>query len=302
MESKDKENVSDLAVKIRKNYWKKEEEDLIRQWADKAQCYQWLHMRSRDVYQKKNAAYTIPVIIISTFVGTANFAQERFPEENRKYVAMGVGTLSIVAGIISTVSQFLKVSELNEAHRIACLSWGKFYRTVKTEITRHPLDRNIPSHVITHNKEEFDRLVEISPPIPKKILEEFGRKFGNVKGLTKPEMCDQLTPTKIYEITDEERSKIISNLNNVNKEIMKKSQNKKITEKKQETVDKYKETFFNLNGRYPNSYEIQRYMEKINGDDPVLEEEAEAEDSLPEEDNTVINIEGGEEVTNSVTV
>ena len=156
-------------TKVRDSYWKEEEEELLRQWADKAQCYQWIHLRSREIYQKKNSWYTIPVIVISTFVGTASFAQERFTEEDRQYVAMGVGTLSIIAGIISTISQFLKVSELNEAHRIASLSWGKFYRTVKTEITRHPLDRNGPTMVINSNKEEFDRLVEISPPVPKKL-------------------------------------------------------------------------------------------------------------------------------------
>ena len=257
--------------KIRKNYWKQEEEELLRQWADKAQCYQWLHMRSRDVYQRKNAAYTIPVIIISTFVGTANFAQDRFPEENRKYVAMGVGALSIAAGIISTVSQFLKVSELNEAHRIASLSWGKFYRSVKTEITRHPLDRNLPSLVITQNKEEYDRLVEISPPIPKKILLEFQKKFGAINNLTKPEMCDQLSPTAIFDITEEERKEIIENLNNVNKEIVKKNLEKKVKEKNKDIEEKYKETFFNMNGRYPDDLEIQRYMQKTTNEEVVVE-------------------------------
>lgn len=278
----EKDDKADDITKLRKNYWKKEEEELIRQWADKAQCYQWLHMRSRDVYQKKNAAYTIPVIIISTIVGTANFAQDRFSEDNRKFVAMGIGTLSIVAGIISTVSQFLKVSELNESHRIASLSWGKFYRTVKTEITRHPLDRNYPSMVISQNKEEFDRLVEISPPVPKKILEEFQRKFGSITHLTKPEMCDQLFPTTIYEISEDERKKIIEDLSNVNKQQAKKNIEKKLKEKTKDIEDKYKETFFNLNGRYPSNYEIQRYMEKMNDEKEEtvvnIEEEKDSED------------------------
>ena len=60
-------------AKVRRNYWKEEEEILLKQWADKAQCYQWMHTRSREIYEKKNARYTIPVIIISTITGTANF-------------------------------------------------------------------------------------------------------------------------------------------------------------------------------------------------------------------------------------
>lgn len=260
------ENVDDTKPRqssIRESYWKEEEEDLLRQWADKAQCYQWLHMRSRDVYQRKNSWYTIPVIVISTFVGTASFAQERFSEENRKYVAMGVGSLSIVAGIISTVSQFLKVSELNEAHRIAALSWGKFFRSVKTEITRHPLDRTCPTILINAYKEEFDRLVEISPPVPKKIIVEFNHKFKTQPELTKPEICDSLVPTQAYEITAQEREEIINSLVKTTKKIRKKEETKKL----KSIEEKYRETFFSMNGRYPDETELQLYMNKLKRSD-----------------------------------
>ena len=64
-----------------RDYWKSEEEKIIKQWADKAQCYQWMHSRCREIYQRKNALFTIPVIIISTVTGTANFAQDRFPDD-----------------------------------------------------------------------------------------------------------------------------------------------------------------------------------------------------------------------------
>ena len=256
------ENIDDTRPNqssIRESYWKEEEEHLLLQWADKAQCYQWLHIRSRDVYQKKNSWYTIPVIVISTIVGTASFAQDRFPEEDRKYVAMGVGSLSIVAGIISTVAQFLKVSELNEAHRIAALSWGKFFRSVKTEITRHPLDRGCPTVLINAYKEEFDRLVEISPPVPKKIIVEFNNKFNTQTELTKPEICDSLVPTQAYEITEQERKEIISNLVNSTKKIRKKEETKKL----KSIEEKYRETFFSMNGRYPDDNEMQLYRNKL---------------------------------------
>ena len=265
--------------KIRNSYWKEEEEELLRQWADKAQCYQWIHLRSREIYQKKNSWYTIPVIVISTFVGTASFAQDRFSEEDRQYLAMGVGSLSIIAGIISTVSQFLKVSELNESHRIAALSWGKFYRTVKTEISRHPLDRNAPTMVISANKEEFDRLVEISPPVPKKVIEEFQKKFSSLKDLTKPEICDSLVPTTVYELTKEERESIVNDLLNINKKIKQKEENKKL----KSIEDKYKETFFSMNGRYPNNYEMQQYTNK-------LKKEKSTSSLLVEEENGVESI------------
>lgn len=33
--------------KVERNYWKKEDENLLKQWSDKAQCYQWLHNKGR---------------------------------------------------------------------------------------------------------------------------------------------------------------------------------------------------------------------------------------------------------------
>ena len=121
--------------KIERNYWKEEDENLLKQWSDKAQCYQWLHNKGREIYQVKNTWFSIPVIIISTLTGTTNFAQDRFSEESQPYVQVAIGTLSIIAGIISTIYQFLKISEINEGHRIATLSWGKFHRNLETELT-----------------------------------------------------------------------------------------------------------------------------------------------------------------------
>merc|ERR1711990_1379208 len=100
--------MNESKLKENREYWKSEEETIIKEWSDKALCYQWMHSKCREIYQVKNAWYTIPVIIISTLTGTANFAQDRFSDELKPTVAMIIGSLSIIAGIITTVSQFLK--------------------------------------------------------------------------------------------------------------------------------------------------------------------------------------------------
>ena len=185
-----------------RNYWKEEEEKLLKQWADKAKCYQWLHNKSSEIYQRKNAWLTIPVIIISTIVGTGNFAQDRFTEDVRPYVVISIGTLSLIAGIITTVYQFLKISEINEGHRVAYLSWGKYFVEREAELARHPLDRTPPSELIKISKNEFNRLVEISPFIPKKVLSQFNYRFKNMQGLIKPEIGNNINPMTLYEMDE----------------------------------------------------------------------------------------------------
>jgi len=225
--------------KTNRNYWKSEEERIIQEWADKAQCYQWMHSRCREIYQSKNAWYTIPVIIISTVTGTANFAQDRFSDKVKEYVVMSIGSLSIIAGIITTVYQFLKISELNEGHRVAAVSWGKFYNNLKTTGSLHPLDRISPNEAIKIYKDEYERLIEVSPVIIPSVLSSFNDKFKKNTELIKPEIGNKLDSTKIYEMNEDERQKMINNLNNVSNNT------------------KFADTFFNINGREPSENEIE---------------------------------------------
>jgi hypothetical protein len=221
-----------------REYWKAEEEKIIKQWADKALCYHWMHSRCREIYQRKNTWFTIPVIIISTATGTTNFAQDRFSDDMKDYVVMGIGSLSIIAGIITTISQFLQISELNEGYKTAAISWNKLHTDLKTLIARHPLDRMSPNQAIKLYKEQYEHLFEVSPPITKKVQAMFNSKFKKSANLIKPEICNKLDPTDIFEMSNLERECMINKLNNVKKNTM-------ITE-----------TFFNINGREAEEDEI----------------------------------------------
>ena len=89
--------------------YKPEEEHLLKEWSEKAQCYRILHDWSHEQYKNEAAWFTIPVIILSTLTGTANFAQNSIPVQYRDAAPMAIGTINILAGIITTISQFLKI-------------------------------------------------------------------------------------------------------------------------------------------------------------------------------------------------
>ena len=256
-----------------RNFWKEEEENLLKQWADKAQCYQWMHSRGYNIYSRKNALFTIPVIIISTITGTANFAQERFSDDIKNYVVISIGTLSIIAGIITTVYQFLKIAELNEGHRVASLSWGKFYRNIKTELTRHPFDRMPPKELIKISRDEYDRLVELSPFMPLSIISEFNSKFKKNENLTKPEICDELNSTDVFEMDAETRNrlmmeKIKDELPKVDPKVAERRKTVKL--KMDEKIEQFKTTFMALNNRYPTQAEIDKSMKKFLSEEDEL--------------------------------
>jgi len=165
-----KDNTDTIVSLSNDAVWTVEHEAILIEWADKAMCYRWLHSRANMLYSTLNAWYTIPVIVISTLTGTANFAQDRVPMEYQSYYVMVVGGFNILAGIITTIQQFLKITQLNEAHRVSGIAWDKFYRNVKIELAKHPSERTPVTQMIKLCKEEFDRLMETSPVIPDKIV------------------------------------------------------------------------------------------------------------------------------------
>ena len=189
--------------------WTPDHENILIEWADKAMCYRWLHAKSHSHYSKANAWFTIPVIIMSTLTGTANFAQERIPQESQATYSIIVGSINILAGIITTIQQFLKISELNEAYRVSSISWDKFYRNIKLELSKSREERMPAYQMIKISKEEFDRLMETSPNIDQKIINKFSSTFNNKKDiyaeLHKPEICNDITSTKhfVFKETEE---------------------------------------------------------------------------------------------------
>jgi hypothetical protein len=242
--------------------WTIDHEKIFIEWADKAMCYRWLHSRSHEWFSYMNALYTIPVIVLSTITGTANFAQTRVPEEYQNYYAMIVGALNITAGIITTVQQFLKITQLNEAHRVSSIAWDKFYRNIKIELAKHPDERTPIFQMIKLSKEEFDRLMETSPDIPDYVITEFKKTFKKVleekdikKMIFQPEICDRLIPTSesINQWNDASQmfSEIEANKNKIN-EIAK----EKTLEDQKKIVEDWSNLFKTHNKRLPTDEEI----------------------------------------------
>jgi hypothetical protein len=240
--------------------WTPEHETILIEWADKAMCYRWLHSKSNALYSSLNAWYTIPVIVISTLTGTANFAQERVPLAYQNYYVMVVGGFNILAGIITTIQQFLKITQLNEAHRVSSIAWDKFYRNIKIELAKHPSERIDVRQMVKMSKEEFDRLMETSPNIPEKIVAQFKSNFNDHNAfdkIVKPEICDILIPTNEYRnpwFNDENRAKVLNE--NIKTQMEKQNKLKKANESNKKAVYDFINLFISLNNREPMESEI----------------------------------------------
>jgi hypothetical protein len=187
--------------------WSQENEMILVEWCDIAQCYKWMNSRSHSKYSTLNALYTIPTIVLSTVTGTASFAQSSLSTIQQKYTIMIIGTVNIFIGIINTIHQYLKIAELNESHRVSAISWDKYARNIRIELAKAPSERMDAGHFLKLNRQEYDRLMETSPAIPQEIVNEFMRSFSGKEGskerarfdeLKKPDICNIIISANEY--------------------------------------------------------------------------------------------------------
>lgn len=187
--------------KKKNNGWARQQEELMADWADIAACYRWLHDRTSKRYATYNMGFTMPVILLSTLTGTANFGLGSFfgnDEAGARKATLAIGGASILAGILATLNNYLKFAQESEANRVASIAWGKFQRLLAIELAISPDERMDAQDFLKMCRNELDRLIEQSPSIPDKIIEDFSVKFGRIKNLRKPEICGQIEHTHIY--------------------------------------------------------------------------------------------------------
>ena len=189
--------------------WTPEQEELLAEWAEKASGYRWLHSRSEKLYRKRNYTFTIPVIILSTLTGTANFAMDSFvPEENKQLAMACVGGVNIFAGILSTLQNFLRYAELMEGHRVSEVSWSKFNREISVELALNPKMRKPAGDFLNVCRAEFDRLIEQSPTIDDSIINQYKKSFKDTD-INHPHVCNGLHKCKVYELSENEKAATI---------------------------------------------------------------------------------------------
>ena len=180
--------------------WSEEIETLLSEWGEVALCYQYLHNFSQRKYKHKYHNYQIPIIVLSTLTGTANFATESYiPQGYKQGFSAGVGSLNLLCGILGTLLSFLRYSEIYEGHRISALAWAKLSRNIEIELSLHDKKRKSCRDFLKVMRNEYDNLMESSPLIDLDVIQMFNKKFEDkYPNIRKPVIVNGLREIKPY--------------------------------------------------------------------------------------------------------
>jgi hypothetical protein len=192
--------MSETSIPENLECWSSEIENLLSEWGEVAMCYAYLHNFSTRKYKKKYHHLQVPIIILSTLTGTANFATDSYvPDDYQHGFSAAVGSLNIACGILGTLLAFLKYAEIYEGHRIAALAWSKLSRTIEIELSLQQKKRKPCRDFLKICRAEYDNLLESSPNVDLDIIAMFNKKFdGKYPNVRKPIICNGLKEIHPY--------------------------------------------------------------------------------------------------------
>jgi hypothetical protein len=155
--------------------WHESHEKVLVELSEESQISSYMHKLAHEYYSRKNIQYQLPIIILSVLSGSANFISSSF-EKQQAYIVLGVGGISIMTSIISSISQFLKLGEYAEGHRIANNAWEKFYARINIQLKMRRENRENANEFLIQAQSEYLRLKEMSPDVPPNISREVSTK------------------------------------------------------------------------------------------------------------------------------
>jgi len=179
--------------------WVNENEDLLKEWAEKGRYYAWMHNKASNDYSRLNNALTMPLIIVSTLTGSASFSQVGTHKTSfflTTIFPFVIGAMSISTALLSSLTKFLKTSELTEKHNMFYRQYNILVRNICLELSLPPSQRKNPADTLNINRHEFDRLVNEAPNIPEHVIIEFNKKFPCKKN--KPEIASSFEKITIF--------------------------------------------------------------------------------------------------------
>lgn len=184
--------------------WTKKLENYFASTGERAHCLSWAHQRAEALYSLRRTFIDLPVIVLSSVTGFLSVGSTSMFEGKEQQATTFLGAVSLFVGVLNTLGSYFSWAKKSEAHRIAAIHYAKLYRFISVEMALPRDERTSPHEFLKYCKEQYERLAEISPPLPDIIVNEFKAKFAKneLKDISVPEQMNGLEAIYVYNESD----------------------------------------------------------------------------------------------------
>jgi len=117
----------------------------------------------------------IPVVILTTIVGTTVFSSIASSSTNSIILLVVAGLLSVVAAVFSSLNTFLNYGELAERHRNASVKYGNLRREIE-ELISFANNKTDLESIMKDIRTRWDAVDLEAPSVPQKIYDSVYRQ------------------------------------------------------------------------------------------------------------------------------
>lgn len=180
--------------------WHTSLEDYFAATGEKCNCLSWCHKRAEELYSKRRTYIDLPVITLSAVTGFLSVGSSTMFEGETKASSIGLGCISLLVSVLNVMGTYFGWAKRAEGHRISSIQYSRLYRSLMVELGLPRDERQPPTVLLKHVRDQYDRLQEISPLLPPEIIATFNAKFSQEKEIAKPEELNGLHRITIYPV------------------------------------------------------------------------------------------------------
>lgn len=155
--------------------WSSQVDELMVRWWRRVKAVEAGHYRMADHLSRSNIRLGIPVVVLSTLIGTSVFAtlqkQVNFP------VRVLVGVLSLVAAVLASLQTFLRYAERAEKHRHAAGLYSSLRREMEKLLALSWEERGPAADHMDRLRTAMDRYGNEAPEIGERVWESVRQQF-----------------------------------------------------------------------------------------------------------------------------
>lgn len=158
-----------------------------------------LHKNAEALYSHRKTLIEIPVIIISSITGFLSVGSTSMFAGQEQASSVSLGILSLMVSVFQTVGTYFGWAKRAEGHRISSIQYARLHRHLKVEMGLPRDQRQSATELLKFVKDAVDRLQEISPILPQKVIKEYKKNFGSITDIQHPTETNGLEKIVVYQ-------------------------------------------------------------------------------------------------------
>src|SRR5215207_3652237 len=151
-------------------------EELLRTWLARARDSQHSHHEAGKVCTRLNYLLAIPIIVISTALGTTAFAAITRNVTGTAKIWFGI--LSMTAAVLAALQTHLRYAERGEKHKNLGAQYGNIRRYIEEVLTLPADERGTQKMVLEQIRSDLDAISAEGDVVSRRIFEKTKRRLA----------------------------------------------------------------------------------------------------------------------------